>query len=103
MRKKIEYADWLEIIVEDMGCGISSEKCKLIFEAFRQENEGLIRNHEGTGLGLTIAKKYTEMMSGKIDLKSEIGKGSSFILDFPISAEEIIFEIKKEVELKRAC
>jgi PAS domain S-box-containing protein len=86
----IESRNYLEIAVQDTGCGILEEKYDIIFEAFRQASEGYTRIHEGTGLGLTLAKKYTEMMNGKISVKSEIGKGSIFFLHFPILKDETV-------------
>ncbi len=76
---------YVKIIVQDTGMGIPEDKFDLIFEPFRQVSEGFARHHEGTGLGLTLVKKYTEMMGGSITLKSELTKGSSFILHFPYS------------------
>ncbi len=82
--KENDDAGYLKIIVQDTGIGIPEDKFDLIFEPFRQVSEGFARHHEGTGLGLTLVKKYTEMMGGRITLKSELTKGSSFILHFPL-------------------
>lgn len=76
------------ISVSDTGIGITRDNQKVIFNEFRQVSEGISRNYEGTGLGLTLAKKMTELMEGSVDVKSEIGKGSVFTLSFP-SADEI--------------
>ncbi|HQI42112.1 MAG: hypothetical protein B6D44_13290 [Ignavibacteriales bacterium UTCHB2] len=75
------------ISVSDSGVGISQEKLKLIWEEFRQASEGYNRNFEGTGLGLTISKRYTELMNGKIDVESVIDKGTTFIITFPLAEE----------------
>ncbi|MCZ7610545.1 MAG: PAS domain S-box protein [Ignavibacterium sp.] len=72
------------IQVSDTGIGIHKDHQAVIWEEFRQSSEGISRNFEGTGLGLTIAKKYTELMGGKISLKSQVNRGSIFTLEFPI-------------------
>jgi CheY-like chemotaxis protein len=73
------------ISVSDTGVGISDAKQNLIWEEFRQANEGYNRGFEGTGLGLTIAKKYTDLMHGSVSVKSTLGKGTTFIVSFPLS------------------
>jgi PAS domain S-box-containing protein len=75
------------IEVKDTGIGIPDEKKELIWEAFRQVSEGLNRGFEGTGLGLTISKKYIELMKGKIYFESEEGKGTTFTIELPISVK----------------
>ena len=70
--------------VTDTGIGISEGHQKVIFEEFRQVSEGLNRQYEGTGLGLTITKKFVELMNGDINLESELGKGSQFTITFPM-------------------
>jgi nitrogen-specific signal transduction histidine kinase/CheY-like chemotaxis protein len=72
-----------KIEVIDSGIGIPEKFVNLIFEPFRQGSEGLNRNYQGTGLGLTIAKKYAELMGGKISVRSKIGIGSIFTIEFP--------------------
>ncbi|MFZ1289469.1 MAG: PAS domain S-box protein [Melioribacteraceae bacterium] len=74
--------DLLIIKVRDTGIGIPEEKQGIIWEEFRQVSEGTTRNYQGTGLGLSIAKKYMELLGGKINLESEVGKGTTFILEF---------------------
>ena len=81
-KKKIKDSWFAQIIVNDTGIGIPADKFYLIYEPFRQVSEGFSRHHEGTGLGLTLVKKYTEMMDGNIIFESKLGKGSSFILLF---------------------
>lgn len=73
------------IKISDTGIGIPIEKQKIIWDEFRQSSEGYGRTYEGTGLGLTIAKKYTELIHGKISVESEEGKGSTFTVRFPLS------------------
>jgi len=87
IRMELKKTDTQAVIeVEDSGCGIPEEKQEIIWEEFRQASEGLSRIYEGTGLGLTAAKKYCELMGGKINLKSEKGKGTVFTITFPLPA-----------------
>ncbi len=71
------------IKVTDTGIGIPASKYELIFDAFRQGSEGYERSYDGSGLGLTIAKRYIELLQGRISLNSEPGKGTVFCLSFP--------------------
>ena len=64
--------------VSDTGIGIPKDKQEMIFEEFRQVNEGMSRNFEGVGLGLSLVKNYVERLNGFISLESEEGKGSEF-------------------------
>lgn len=82
-----------KLSVKDTGVGIPKEKQHLIWQEFRQVSEGLSRSFEGTGLGLTIAKKYVEILGGKIDVESEVGIGSTFNVCLPVKNhyEEVKF------------
>jgi len=71
-----------EIAVADTGVGIAPEDQKTVFEEFRQGKDR-IRNAEGTGLGLALARRFVEMHGGHIRLDSTVGKGSTFTLFFP--------------------
>ena len=83
--KKEKY---LEFYVKDTGVGIPLIQQELIFERFRQGSELLDRKYEGSGLGLSICKSYVEMLGGKIWVRSEEGKGSTFYFTIPFSAEQ---------------
>ena len=74
-----------EIIVTDTGIGIDTKDQKIIFEEFRQASEGLSRNFEGSGLGLSLTKKLVEKFGGSISVSSKIGKGSTFTVLLPIT------------------
>lgn len=80
----------------DTGIGIKEENQRIIFEPFRQVSEGLNRQFEGTGLGLTITKKLVEMMSGEIDVISSPGSGSTFQVIFPLQNVKLRNSNKKE-------
>jgi signal transduction histidine kinase len=69
--------------VSDTGVGISTEFMPKIFNAFEQESMGLGRGYEGSGLGLSISKRYIELLGGEIVVESEKNKGSTFELVLP--------------------
>jgi PAS domain S-box-containing protein len=69
--------------VEDTGIGISEEALPDIFDAFKQESEGLTREYEGSGLGLSNVKELTELLGGTIEVDSEKGEGSRFTVLLP--------------------
>ncbi len=74
---------WAIISVIDTGIGIPKDSFEIIFEEFRQASEGLNRSHEGTGLGLTLTKKYVQLLNGEIFVESTVGIGSKFTVRFP--------------------
>jgi GAF domain-containing protein len=73
----------VEISVSDTGIGISPQDQERIFEEFRQVGTDYAHKTEGTGLGLTLAKKFVELHGGKIWVTSEVGKGSTFSFTLP--------------------
>lgn len=91
-----DMIDYIRISVKDTGIGIPENKKNFIFERFRQVDKTLKRNHEGTGLGLSIAKYFVEIHGGKIELKSELNKGSEFIIMIPCTLVNSI-ENDKEI------
>lgn len=74
----------LQFDVKDTGIGISEENQKIIFEEFRQIDGSTTRRYGGTGLGLAITKKIIELLKGKIWLKSESERGSTFSFTVPL-------------------
>jgi PAS domain S-box-containing protein len=72
------------ICVEDTGIGISQAFQEHLFEPFKQESVGPSRTHEGTGLGLVITRKLVETLEGGIEVTSQSGEGSRFVVHFPI-------------------
>jgi signal transduction histidine kinase len=87
-QERLDDIAYIVIDIVDTGIGISEENQSKIFEEFRQESEGYGRTYEGTGLGLSLAKKYVELMGGFIRLKSKVGLGSTFSVYIPESPEE---------------
>jgi len=87
IKLKAKYAgeknDRIQIVIKDTGIGIALEKQKMVFEEFRQADEGYNRPYEGSGLGLAIARKSTELLRGSIAIESEPGKGTAFVLTLP--------------------
>lgn len=71
------------IEIKDSGIGIANDKLEIIFDEFRQESEGRGRSFEGTGLGLSLCKKFIKLLGGKIYVSSNIGKGSVFTIELP--------------------
>jgi len=69
--------------VSDSGIGIQQEMQQKIFEPFRQVEIGAARNYGGNGVGLSIAKAYVELLGGKIELKSQINKGTTIKFTLP--------------------
>jgi signal transduction histidine kinase len=78
--------DAVEISVSDTGVGIAPEDQKTIFDEFRQVRGDVTRKHEGTGLGLTLTRKFIELHGGSIRVESEVGKGSTFTFTMPEKA-----------------
>ena len=76
------------VSVKDSGVGIPNDKLELIFDRFGQANDILSRRCEGSGIGLSIVKSIVEMHGGKIEVFSEIGKGSEFVFNTPIKILE---------------
>lgn len=73
------YASWLIIEVQDTGPGISPEDQKILFERFRQGSH----KRSGSGLGMHLSRKIVEAHQGTLEVKSELGKGSLFIVRLP--------------------
>ena len=73
----------VEISVADTGIGIAPENQDLIFEEFRQVGGDYAHKREGTGLGLTLARKFVELHGGRLWVKSQVGQGSTFTFSVP--------------------
>ena len=79
--------DFVSIEVLDTGIGIHKDNIPHIFDEFSQADSGTSRKYGGTGLGLTIAKKYAELLGGSISVVSEVGTGSRFSILIPIESK----------------
>jgi signal transduction histidine kinase/CheY-like chemotaxis protein len=88
----------LRFEVEDNGIGISQEKQENMFESFSQGSIQINRKYGGTGLGLSIVKGLIEILKGKIYLKSELGKGTTFYFEIPL--EYTVEQEKEAIEKK---
>jgi signal transduction histidine kinase len=75
-----EDGRWLEISIADTGIGITEESRKRIFDPFFTTK----KMGEGTGLGLPICEKIIKEHSGRIEVRSEVGKGSTFSISIPV-------------------
>lgn len=83
------------IKVMDSGIGIPEDKLEIIFERFGQVDSSLSRQAEGTGIGLSLVKKFTEALGGSILVKSKEGKGTTFTIILP---DQIVSEDQGEAE-----
>jgi signal transduction histidine kinase/CheY-like chemotaxis protein len=90
----------IEFIISDTGIGISKDKQSSIFNVFSQANDNTTRKFGGTGLGLSIVKNLVEIQGGKINVKSELGEGASFIieLEFELGNKEEVLTSAEENE-----
>jgi signal transduction histidine kinase len=75
----------VRVSVADTGPGVDPEDHERIFEEFRQTESGL-EQHEGTGLGLALSKRFVELHGGRIWIESELGRGSTFVFTLPAEA-----------------
>lgn len=92
--KEINNRVLLHFEIEDNGVGISKKKQKSIFESFSQASLQINRKFGGTGLGLAIVKNLLELMGSKIQLESQLGKGSKFWFDINFAISEEYTETK---------
>lgn len=91
----------LRFEIEDNGIGITKEKQDNMFESFSQGSVQINRKYGGTGLGLSIVKGLIQILKGKIYLKSELGKGTTFFFEIPLEYAEKV-ETPKVVEIKKS-
>jgi len=82
-----EQQGWISFQVSDTGIGMTQEQISKLFQAFMQADSSTTRKYGGTGLGLVITKQFCQMMGGEINVQSEFGKGSTFIMHLPIQVD----------------
>lgn len=90
---KIIITTWTEkdnlfVSVKDFGTGVSEENQKIIFDRFKRLDSGINSLNRGHGLGLSINKALIDLFDGKIDIQSELGKGSDFTISIPEAVSE---------------
>ncbi|HEY2558228.1 MAG TPA: GAF domain-containing protein [Caldimonas sp.] len=86
--RKLEHA--VEIAVIDTGVGIAEDQQALVFEEFRQAGGDYLRKSEGTGLGLSLARRFVELHGGSIRVESEPGRGATFAFILPEGVVEAV-------------
>ncbi len=84
--ERVDDDHW-RIVVTDTGVGIPAHLREVIFDEFRQVDSGSTREYGGTGLGLAIVRRLVLMMDGTIQVKSEVGEGSTFTVTLPLVVE----------------
>ncbi|WP_455209882.1 sensor histidine kinase [Kaarinaea lacus] len=83
-----EQKQWVKIAVSDTGIGMTAEQTKMIFAPFTQADVSTTRNYGGTGLGLTISKRFCALMGGHLSVESEPNQGSTFTMAIPKQVNE---------------
>ena len=79
----------IKFAVSDTGIGMNEEQLGKVFDEFTQAEASTAKDYGGTGLGLPISKKMTELMGGKMEVESEEGKGTTFSITIPLGIEEV--------------
>jgi len=81
--------DYLAIRIHDTGVGMNEEELSTIFEAFQQVDGSVTREYGGTGLGLAVTKRFTELLKGKVEVESVKGEGATFSVILPIRLADL--------------
>lgn len=86
---------WVYVRVEDTGHGIPRARLAAVFEPFEQADMALTRQHGGTGLGLTIARRLARLMCGDLTVRSEVGTGTTFFLWLEAAPREAVSTLSR--------
>lgn len=95
-----EYGSY-ELRVKDTGIGMAEEFSKKVFEAFEQERTSTVSGLQGTGLGMSITKNIVELMQGTIDVETEQGKGTEFIIHLKFRLPNLADDVKGNKKYER--
>jgi len=98
VKRTVEDIIYINFEIIDTGVGIPKNKQELIFDNFMQTDVGEEAHYGGSGLGLTIVQDLLKLMGGSISVKSEEGKGSSFIFNLPfgLADEEVVIKTEQK-------
>jgi len=81
--EQVDGVEWLNFAVSDTGIGIANDKLDHVFDEFSQADNSTTRDYGGTGLGLTISRRFCQMLGGNMTVTSELGVGSTFTILIP--------------------
>ncbi|MEZ5039164.1 MAG: ATP-binding protein [Saprospiraceae bacterium] len=87
------------LTIKDNGIGIAPEELPYIFDRFYQADHSAVRRYQGTGIGLALTKELVTLMKGTVQVESELGKGSKFIVQLPIHRKAPLAESPTNVSL----
>jgi signal transduction histidine kinase/CheY-like chemotaxis protein len=79
--------EWIVFEIADTGIGMTTEQLERLFQPFTQADASTTKKYGGTGLGLTITRRFAEMMGGTIDVRSAVGEGTRFTVRLPVHVE----------------
>jgi ammonium transporter len=94
--EKSDGNDWMHFAVKDTGIGMTTEQMQEVFKEFTQADVSTTRKYGGTGLGLTISRRFCQMMGGDILVESEYGTGTTFTVILPLNVSESVQEEEKK-------
>ena len=97
---KAKGSELYEFRVKDNGIGMSQEFVQKIFSPFERERTSTVSRTQGTGLGMAITKNIVDMMGGTIEVRTEQGKGTEFIVRLPFRTQPENHRIEKIAELE---